>query len=188
MARVALHLLLFVLGRLMAVARRADPVFRGSITRDVVFEIAAGDGVARHWRFDAAGRRVTSHAHHAESPDAAMRFTSPKAALRTLLSKDPSAAEKAVAAGDMRIEGPSALALWFSGLAERATDPRRRGARRRLSLPGAYLEHDSTSRAARFITVEASQDELDPAWEAAWEQRAKLALIRGANGERPSEF
>jgi hypothetical protein len=186
-ARVVLNSLLVFIERLMAVASRVDPVFRSSITRDVVFEISTDDGIARHCRFDGVNRRVASYRGHAERPDSAMRFTTASAALRTLLSTDPGAADKAIAAGEMRIEGSASLALWFSGLAERATMVGRWRVRRR-ALPEPYLEPDPASRAARFITVEPPEHELDPSWKAAWEQRAKLALVRGSDGEPPREY
>lgn len=187
MNRLALRALLALLGRLMGAASRVDPVLRSCITRDAVFEISTEQGVARHWRFDGVTRTVSSHRGRAADPDCAMRFANAALALRTLTASDPAVADNAIASGALRIEGSPALALWFSGLAKRLTMLGRWHVRR-TPLPGAYLRPEPNSRAARFITVEPAQRELDPGWEAAWRQRAKLAVVRVPAGEPPQEF
>jgi hypothetical protein len=184
--RLILRSTLAVVGALMSAASRVDPVLRNCITREVVFEIATEDGVARHWRFDGSTRRVASHGGHAADPDCAMRFADAAVALR-LLASDEDASEAAVVAGDLRIEGSAVLGLWFSGLVERLLRLGRWRVRRR-PLPHPYVEHDPSSRAAPYITVEPPQRELDPAWEAAWRQRVKLAMVRVPAGEPPKLF
>jgi hypothetical protein len=184
---LVLRALLAVLGRLLAATSRVDPVLRSCITRDAVFEISTEGGVARHWRFDGVTRRVSSHRGRAAEPDCAMRFANAAVAVRTLLARDPAAADKAIEAGALRIEGSSLLALWFSGLAKRLTMLGRWRVRRR-PLPHPYVRHDPSSRAARFITVEPPQRELDPSWEEAWRQRAKLVVVRVPAGEPPQPF
>lgn len=135
MGRV-LRLLLAVAGRLMAATSRVDPVLRGCITRDIVFEISTERGVARYWRFDGASHRVSSHWGRAGDPDCALRFANAAVAVRTLLTRDPAAPDKAIAAGTMRIEGSPSLALWFSGLTKRLTMMGRwRVARQRCPIP-----------------------------------------------------
>lgn len=163
--RLVLRSLLAVAGALMAAASRVDPVLRSCITRDAVFEISTEDGVARHWRFDGSTRRVSSHPGHAAHPACALRFADAAVALR-LLASDPDAVDAAVATGALRVEGSAVLGLWFSGLVMRLTKVGRWRARRR-PLPHPYVEHDPSSRAARFITVEPPERELDPEWEAA---------------------
>jgi len=184
---LVLRVLLAVVGRLMAVTSRVDPVLRSCITRDVVFEISTEEGVARHWRFDGATRRVSSHPGRAADPDCTLRFANAAVAVRSLLADDPAAADKALEAGAMRIEGSSSLALWFSGLTKRLTMMGRWRVRRRR-LPHPYVKHDPSSPMARFITVEPPQRELDPSWEAAWKQRTKLAVVRVPAGEPPQPF
>ena len=116
-----------------------------------------------------------------------MRFANAAVAVHSLLARDPAATDKAIEAGALRIEGSASLALWFSGLAKRLTMMGRwRVGRRRLPHP--YVRHDPSSRMARFITVEPPQRELDPSWEAAWRQRAKLAVVRVPAGEPPQPF
>jgi hypothetical protein len=185
--RLVLRVFLALVGGLMAAASRIDPVLRSCITRDVVFEISTEGGVARHWRFDGSSRRVSSHRGRAADPDCAMRFANADVAVRSLLARDPSAADKAIETRALRIEGSPSLALWFSGLAKRLTMIGRWRVRRRR-LPHPYVQHDPSSRMARFITVEAPQRELDPSWAAAWKQRAKLAVVRVPAGERPQPF
>ena len=184
---LVLRVLLASVGRLMAATSRVDPVLRSCITRDIVFEISTEEGVARHWRFDGVTRRVSFHRGRAADPDCAMRFANAAVAVRTLLARDPAAADKAIDGGAMRIEGSPWLALWFSGLAKRLTMMGRWRVRRRR-LPHPYVQHDPSSRMARFITVEPPQRELDPSWEAAWKQRAKLAVVRVPAGEPPQPF
>jgi hypothetical protein len=92
-----------------------------------------------------------------------------------------------VEAGQMRIEGSPVLALWFAGLVKRLTMLGRWRVRRRR-LPHPYVRHDPSSWMARFITVEPPQRELDRSWEAAWKQRAKLAVVRVPAGEPPKRF
>ena len=184
---VVLRALLALVGRLMGAASRVDPVLRSCITRDTVFEISTEQGVAHHWRFDGVTHRVSSHPGRAIDPDCAMRFADAAVALRTLVASKPAAADEAIASGTLRIEGSAALGLWFSGLATRLTMLGRWRVRR-TPLPGPYLRPDPSSRVARFITVEPAQRELDPGWEAAWRQRAKLAVVRVPAGEPPQEF
>jgi hypothetical protein len=184
---VVLRALLALVGRLMGAASRVDPVLRSCITRDTVFEISTEQGVARHWRFDGVTHRVSSHPGRAIDPDCAMRFADAAVALRTLVASGPAAADEAITSGTLRIEGSAALGLWFAGLAKRLTMLGRWRVRR-MPLPGPYLRPDPSSRVARFITVEPAQRELDPGWEAAWRQRAKLAVVRVPAGEPPQEF
>jgi hypothetical protein len=184
---LVLWVLLALVGRLMDAASRIDPVLRSCITRDTVFQISTEDGVARHWRFNGATRRVSSHPGRAADPDGSLRFANATVAVRTLLASDPAAADEAVDAGAMRIEGPASLALWFSGLTRRLAMIGRWRVRRQR-LPHPYVEHDPATRAARYITVEPPQRELDPSWEAAWRQRAKLAVVRVPAGEPPQPF
>jgi hypothetical protein len=184
---LVLRALLALVGRLMATASRVDPVLRSCITRDTVFEISTEQGVARHWCFDGVTHRVSSHPRRASDPDCAMRFADAAVALHTLLASEPAAADEAIASGALRIEGSAALGLWFSGLAKRMTMLGRWRVHR-TPLPDAYLRPDRSSRMARFITVEPAQRELDPGWEAAWQQRAKLAVVRVPAGEPPQEF
>lgn len=186
MTRLVLRTLLALVGALMAAASRVDPVLRRCITRDAVFEISTQDGVARHWRFDGSTRRASSHPGHAADPQCALRFANAAVALR-LLASDPDAVDSAVAAGALRVEGSAVLGLWFSGLVKRLTRMGRWRVHRR-PLPHPYVKHDPSSRAARFITVELPERELDPDWEAAWRQRAKLAMVRVPTGEPPRPF
>jgi hypothetical protein len=184
---LVLRTLLLVVGRMMAAASRVDPVLRACITRDVVFEISSEDGVARHWRFDGAARRVSSQSGHAADPDCALRFADAAAAVRTLLTDDPAAVEEAIETGTLRIDGSALVADWFAGMIKRLTMIGRWRVERR-PLPHPYVHHDPSSRAARFLTVEPSEHELDPSWDAAWRQRAKLAVVRVPAGEPPKAF
>ena len=185
--RLVLRVLLAVVGRLMAATSRVDPVLRSCITRDVVFEISTEGGVARHWRFEGASHRVSSHRGRIADPDCAIRFATAAVAVRTLVAGDPAAPDNAIEAGTMRIHGSPSLAHWFAGLTKRLTMMGRWRVARR-PLPHPYVQHDPSNQMARFITVEPPQHELDPSWEAAWKQRAKLAVVRVPAGEPPQPF
>jgi hypothetical protein len=186
--RVVLRALLALVGRLMAATSRLDPVLRSCITRDTVFEISTDDGVARHWHFDGVARRVSSRRGRAIDPDCAIRFANAAVALRCLLARSPvGAGYKAIEEGAMRIEGSTSLTAWFSGLTLRLAMMGRWRVRRRR-LPHPYVQHDPSTRMARFIAVEPPQRELDPSWLAAWKQRAKLAVVRVPAGEPPQPY
>ena len=179
----ALRLLLFGLGHGLAVASRFDPALRSRVTRSFTLEVSAGEGVARHWRFDGHRRRITTHAGAAVAPEHALRFAGPGGALRTLLS--PHAIGRLVTGaqrGSVRLEGNTAVVLWFFGLARRLValgrEPGPRG-----PLLGAYVQPDRREQGGEAILIEPARDELDPAWTEAWEQRAKLLSVRAMTGE-----
>jgi hypothetical protein len=187
-AVVALRALLVVLGHAMAAISRIDAAMRRQITRDVVVEISTADGVARHWIFDAARRTVRTRRGPAPEVDSALRFATSTQALRALLS--PHCIGKIVEgihAQTIRWEGNFLVFLWFYGLTRRIA-PIGRRRRPRRPLPHPYLAHDPSSPTASYITVESPQRQLDREWHAAWEQRAKLLIIRVAHGEPTQQF
>jgi PIN domain nuclease of toxin-antitoxin system len=124
---------------------------------------------------------------HAADPDCALRFADAAAAMRTLLTDDPAAVDEAIEAETLRIDGSALVAGWFAGMIKRLMMIGRWRVERR-PLPHPYVHHDPSSRAARFITVEPSEHELDPSWDAARRQRAKLAVVRVPAGEPPKAF
>lgn len=187
-ATPALRGLLFALGHAMAAISHVDPATRRRITRDLVIEISSDDGPARHWVFDRARRSLSTRGGHAPRVDAAFRFSTSGQALRTLLS--PHAIGRifeGLQAETMRWEGNLLLMLWFYGLTRRIA-PIGRQHRLWRRLPHAYVAHDPSSPAARFITVEPPERELDRGWTNAWEQRAKLLIVRVVDGEPAREF
>jgi hypothetical protein len=50
-----------------------------------------------------------------------------------------------------------------------------------------YVQHDPRSNGSEQIIIEPAIDQLDPKWTNAWEQRAKLLIVRAANGEPMGE-
>ncbi|MEV6041212.1 hypothetical protein AB0L65_59635 [Nonomuraea sp. NPDC052116] len=178
-----LRVLLWWLGHGLALASRFSAAVRSQITRSLTVEISTDDGVARHWVFDSRRRLVSVRPGRAEAPDLAVRFTSSGQALRALTS--PRAIDRIMGDlmhGAVRIEGSAMILVWFHGLTRKLVAVGRTGPRRR-ALPGAYLAHDPASNGAEKITIEPAVRQLDPRWTGAWNSRAKLWIVRGANGE-----
>ena len=178
-----LRLLLFGLGHGLAIASRFDPALRSRLTRSFTLELSAGEGVARHWRFDGFRRRITTRAGPARAPEHVVRFARAGEALRALLSRRAIGHIVAGAQrGSVRLDGNSAVVLWFFGLTRRLVaigrEPGPRG-----PLPGAYLRPERRANGDEAIPVEPACEELDPAWTRAWEQRAKLLTVRAVTGE-----
>lgn len=179
----ALRVLLWWLGYGLVLASQFSAPVRSQITRSLTVEISADDGPARHWVFDSQRRRVSSSAGRAGAPDFAVRFTSSGQALRDLTS--PHAIDRIMGGrihGAVRLEGNHLILFWFRGLMRKLVPIGGAGPPRR-ALPGAYVAHDPASNGAEKITIEPAARQLDPLWTDAWNARAKLWIVRGANGE-----
>ena len=179
----ALRVLLWGLGYGLAQASRFSPRIRSQITRSLTVEISADDGVARHWVFDGQRRRVSVAAGRARAPDFALRFTSSGQALRDLTS--PRAIDRILGGltdGAVRLQGNHLILLWFHGLLRNLVALGQAGPARQ-ALPGAYVAPDPAASGVEKIPIEPAVRQLDPAWTGAWNARAKLWIVRGANGE-----
>ena len=182
---MALQGLLSIAGFLLAVASRSSSSFRQAITRDLVVEISSDDGVARHFVF--RDRAVSSHSGNARSPDCALRFASAWQGAQAFLSRHAfNHIYAGLLNGTVRTEGNPSHLLWFSDLTQRVIPLAERvdwG-----TPPGAYVAPSDTVPWAKRITREPEAVELDPAWEPAVRQRAKLRMMRVAAGEPTIEF
>lgn len=183
MGNAAFWLLLWLLGQLISQGSRIMPSVRSQITRTLVFQMSAGDRVARHWVFDAQLRRATSHSGRAAHPDCALHIATSWQGLRTLSS--PRAVDKIVAGlhrGTVQLDGSAFVLLWFYGLTRkfiklgRVSGPRYR-------VPDPYLAHDPAACGAETIVIEPAVVRLDPDWTAAWKARSTLVLMRGCIDE-----
>ncbi len=183
MSDAALRMLLWFLGQCIAQGSRFMPSLRAQITRTLVFELSAGDRVARHWIFDGPQRRVATRPGRAPVADCAVHFGTSAQALRALVSSRT--VDKVVAGlhdGTAQLQGSAFVLLWFHGLTRkfvklgRATGPRYR-------LPGAYLAHDPAACGAETIVVEPAVVRLDPDWTDAWRARSTLLQVRATTGE-----
>ena len=181
--RTALRSLLWALAQALVLAVRLSPSVRLQITRSFTFEISTDDGVARQLVFDNHRRRVTTSAGSPNTADHTLRFTSSREALRVLASPD---AVDRLADGlyrEMaRIEGHPLIPVWFLSLM-RTFIPIGRATQYHRALPGAYVTHDPASNGDEKIIIEPAVSQLDPGWTNAWSARAKLWIVRGANGE-----
>jgi hypothetical protein len=82
-----------------------------------------------------------------------------------------------------RVRTPDfALRFTNSGQALRDLTSPRAGPPRQ-ALPGAYVAHDPAANGVEKITIEPAVRQLDPGWTGAWNSRAKLWIVLGANGE-----
>src|SRR5881392_4402641 len=117
MSNVALRILLWLLGQCIAQGSRFMPSVRSQITRTMVFELSAGDRVARHWAFDGQLRRATTYSGHTVAPDCSVHISSSWQALRMLSS--PLTVDKIVRGlhvGTVKLHGSAFVLLWFHGL------------------------------------------------------------------------
>ncbi|MER8072150.1 hypothetical protein ABTZ59_28040 [Streptomyces sp. NPDC094034] len=179
----ALRVLLWWLGYGLVQAARLSAPVRSQITRSLTVEISSDDGPSRHWVFDGQQRSVSSAPGRAAAPDFAVRFTTSGQALRDLTS--PNVIDRVMVGrihGTVRVEGNHLLLMWFRGLM-RTVVPIGEAGPPRQALPGAYLAHDPASNGDEEITIEPAVRQLDPRWTGAWNARAKLWIVRGANGE-----
>ena len=183
MSDTALRALLWFLGQCLARGSRFMPSVRSQITRTLVFELSAGERVARHWTFDGPQRRVTTRSGPAVSADCAVHFGSSAQAIRALVS--PRTVDRVVAGlhgGTVQLHGSAFVLLWFHGLTRkfvrlgRPSGPRYR-------IPDAYLAHDPAACGAETIVVEPAVVRLDPAWTDAWRARSTLLQVRSTTGE-----
>ena len=183
-----LRLLLFTLGQGLALTSRISPSVRSQITRTVTFEISTDDGVVRRWHFNGQQRWIATGAGHSRSPAQALRFPSSGQALRVLLS--PRCIGEIVDGlqnGTIRLQGSLFLTFWFFGLTRKLAPIGRENGRRetgpRGPLPDRYVQHDPRANGSEQIIIEPAVTQLDPHWTNAWEQRAKLLIVRATTGE-----
>jgi hypothetical protein len=183
MSNAALRMLLWFLGQSIAQGSRFMPSVRSQITRTMIFELSAGDRVARHWVFDGQLRRATTHSGHASAPDCSVHISSSWQALRTLSS--PVTVDKIVRGlhdGTVELHGSAFVLLWFYGLTRKFVKIGRASAPR-YRIPDAYTVHDPAAGGAQTIVREPAVVRLDPAWTAAWKARSTLSMVRACTDE-----
>lgn len=172
---------LAALGKGLELTCRRNATFRKQVTREVTVQIGSAEGVFHHYLF--TPRAVTSRRGPAVDPTLSLCFDNARLGILTLAS--PRAVGKIVHALQGRraeYRGNAVLLLWFYGLT-RFVLPIGKTGRLRVPPPDAYVEPSMQSKVAKQIVREASVEELDPAWEAAHRQRAKMIMIRGSAGE-----
>jgi hypothetical protein len=183
MSDAALRMLLWFLGQCIAQGSRFMPSVRSQITRTLVFELSAGDRVARYWAFDGQLRRATTHSGHAAAVDCSVHISSSWQALWMLCSAQTT--DKIVRGlhnGTVELHGSAFVLLWFHGLTRkfvkigRASGPRYR-------IPDAYIAHDPAACGAETIVIEPAVVRLDPAWTTAWKARSSLSMVRACTDE-----
>ena len=177
---MALRLLLAVLGTLLSAASRRIGGMRAAITRDLVIGIETDDGVAHRFVFRA--RAMTSRSGREPTADCTIRFASSRQALAALTSRYAmSRIYGGALDGTVRIDGNPFHAMWFYDLTQWVVPL---AARPAWSTPlGAYVQPNRTAAWAKRITREPAAAELDPNWENAARNRAKLKMMRVVAGE-----
>ncbi len=177
---MALRLLLAVLGALLSAASRRISGMRAAITRDLVIGIETGDGVAHRFVFRA--RAMTSRSGREPSADCTIRFADSRQALTALASRNAmSRIYDGALDGTVGIEGNPFHAMWFYDLTQWVVPLAARPAW--STPPGAYVEPNTIAAWAKRITREPVAAELDPQWEDAARNRAKLKMMRVVAGE-----
>ena len=178
-----LRLLLFMLGQGLALASRIIPSIRSQVTRTLTFEISTDDGVARQWHFNGQQRRITTAAGRSRPSTNALRFPSSGTAVRVLLSPHwGRLIVDGIQHGTTRVEGALFAVYWFFGLTRKLIAIGRENGPRG-PLPEPYLKHDPRSNGSEQIIIEPAITQLDRHWTNAWEQRAKLLIVRATTGE-----
>ncbi|HZZ52428.1 MAG TPA: hypothetical protein VFE65_36480 [Pseudonocardia sp.] len=180
-----LRLVLGFLGALMVVGGRVSRRFRRQVTRDVTVQVSSDDGVSQTFLFHARTRTMTLSRTFVGRPDCALRFATAREGVSALLS--PRAIGKVVEGmntGGTRIDGNSAMILWFYGLT-RVVFPigRSRLPRRRIPHPTRGPEREAPW-ATRIIREPAVKD-LAPEWSGAWRARSRIVIVRVPDGESP---
>ncbi|UVE17724.1 helicase [Pseudomonas sp. LS44] len=109
--------LLWMLGRLMAKASRANPAFQQQLAgKDLIFQLHTLDGkVARH--FIVKDQRLVSQRGPASAPAFAIGFKDAAYGFATMNAKNKQLAfMQGIQNKDIQIQGNPALVIWFQGL------------------------------------------------------------------------
>ena len=183
MSRIALNMLLTVLGKLLARASRVHPEFRKALTRDRTIAVTAGDVAHTYTVHD---RTITASRGRPPEADCTLSFAATGQALETFMSVNRvGKIVEGALNGTVQLDGNLMLLLWFEGRIQQVLPVSKRGPAR---FDGAYAAPRDDIKAASQITREPAVDALDPGWTAAWEQRKKLAMPRVAGGEPHKDF
>jgi len=182
---MALRILLALLGRLLSAASRVGSGLCAAITRDIVIGIETDDGVA--YRFVFRDRVISGTSGREPAADCVIRFATASQALSALKSRHAMSRIYAGALdGTVAIEGNPFHAMWFYDLTQWVVPLAARPAW--TTPPGAYTRPNTTAVWAARITRVPVATELDPKWEDAWRQRARLKMMRVAAGEPALSF
>ena len=177
---MALKILLALLARLLSAAASLVAGLRAAITRDLVIAIETGDGVA--YRFVFRDRAVSGTSGREPAADCVIRFATAGQALAALTSRNAMSRLYAGALdGTVAIEGNPFHAMWFYDLTQWVIPLAARPAW--TTPPGAYTQPSTTAAWAARVTREPVATDLDPKWENAARQRARLKMMRVAAGE-----
>ena len=158
---------------------------RAAITRDVVIAIETNDGVAH--RFVFKDRAMTSASGAEPKADCTLRFATQGQAIAMLTSRRATSLLYAgLLDGSITIEGNPFVSMWFYDLTQWVIPLAERP--QWTTPPSAYTMPNTAAPWASRITREPVADDLDPAWQDAARERAKLKMMRVAAGEPTLEF
>src|ERR1043166_9534438 len=182
---MALRLLLTLIRPLLSVRSYLLAGMRTAITRDMVVGIETKDGVAHRFLF--RDRSISSASGSEPPANCVIRFATSSQALATLTSRNSTSLIYAgLLDGTITIDGNPFHAMWFSDLTQWVVPLAARPSW--TKPPNAYTTPSTTAPWAARITREPVATELDPKWENAARQRAKLRMLRVAAGEPTLEF
>jgi hypothetical protein len=183
MDKLLFRTLLAALGLLLSVAGRCSTRFRNQVTRNLVIEVAAADGVGHHYLFSGANRTVRSRAGRAPAPtDLSLTFENSRLGFLTLIRTDGiGRIVRLILDRRATYTGNATYALWFWGLS-RMVLPLGRQRPLREGLPGALTAPDPASKVAGRITREPVAEQIDPALTDIIAAHRKMAMVRGSAG------
>lgn len=179
--QLLLQWVMSALGLGLELACRLSDSFRAQVTRELIVQVGSAEGVFHHYVF--TPRAVASRRGAATAPTLSLCFDNARQAWLALLSRQAvGRIVQALLTGNARYSGNAVLLLWFFGLT-RFVLPLGRTAPLPKPPPDAYVACDSNGKVAGRITREPPATALDPGWEPAHRQRAKMTMIRGSAGE-----
>jgi hypothetical protein len=146
-------------------------------------EISSDDGVAWRYTLDARRRTLDGHPVRKGPTTCALRFSTARLALVTLLSpRRVGRIVEGMNAETIRVDGNAVLVLYFHGLTRVVAPIGRSRVPRRPPPIGLRAPERALPYASRIVR-EPAVSELDRRWQSAWRARAQLLQIRAAGGE-----
>ena len=172
------RLVLWSVGRLLALASRISARLRAQLTRDMSVSIGSRDGVARSYVF--RDRRVSSHTGLEQAAHCTLLFQTAAEGAQIFLAPDCIAqVVKGLASKEIELQGDPTSVVWFYEMVMAYVPGY---VQRSHVMPNAYVAPNLKGKAADRITREPAVEALDPTWTGAVAQREKLIMWEVGQG------